>query len=191
MDAKKSSKAKRSSPRSALAQGPSAIHRFRVTDTTLITASAAGTVSTVYTLNPTAYTEYSDVSNLFSEIRVKRAVLHLVPVYNPSAAGTGQDVRGALVIGFQPDNTATAAGTFDEVWSCAGSKIMASAFIDERVFEAKIPQMAWASVGAPIPGPYAGCYGCFLIQSRASKFAANVDVVEAVIEVEYELRGRR
>ncbi len=183
----KRSKAKRTD---ALAQGPTFVHRFRVTDTTLIQSTAAGTVNAVYTLNPTAYTEYSDVSNLFSEIRVRRAVLHLAPVLNDIAQANVQ--RGALVVGFQPDNTATAAGTFDEVWSIAGSKIMSTtAGIEPKSFEAKIPQMAWAQVGAPIPGPYAGCYGAFLIQSRAGKFAATVDVVEAVIEVEYELRGRR
>ncbi len=183
---------KQRSRKSALSNGPQTVHSYRLTVSAPVQASAAGTVLVVTTVDPTSFTEYADLSALYSEIRIKRARYHLSYRHQGSASSGGVEIsRGGVAVAFNPANTATAPTSIAASWAVAGAKLVSGKITDTVIVEAKIPSMGWASTAAPIPGPYAGCYGAFELASNVGAFEANDSVFTGLLECEYEVRGRR
>ncbi len=172
---------------STLSSAPSTIHRFRLTTIATVSSSAGGVISSVHTFDPTGYAEFSDISDLFSEIRIKAARITLVPT-NVGYATTSVFTRG-VPVACNLGVTSTAPTSRTEVWSCAGAKVFQLNCVRPMVFDAIIPSMNWALTSSPIPGPYAGCYGAFWL------YSANLDnstqYYDMFMECEYECRGRR
>ncbi len=173
---------------STLSSAPSTIHRFRLTTIATVSSTAGGAIASVHTFDPTGFAEFSDISDLFSEIRIKAARITLTPVVGASGAGLPTIVRG-VPVACNLGVTSTAPTSRTEVWSCAGAKVFQLNCVRPMVFEANIPQMSWALTSSPVPGPYAGCYGAFWI------YSANLDnssqYYDMFMECEYECRGRR
>ncbi len=191
MDKKRSRKSAQFSR--ALSTLPSTVHSFRISYAATAQSDGAGLVAKVHTFDPSSYTEYSDISGLFSEIRVKRARLHLVPNRPLNSVSGGAPLQTfdscGIAVGCNLGITSTVPASRQEVWACAGAKVFSYGAVRPFIIDAVIPQMAWATTASPVPGPYAGCYGAF--QLYRSGFSATTDVYDYFIELEYEVRGRR
>ncbi len=179
---------------SALSSGPQTVHRFRLTTYGVMSAGATGQLLNTQTVDPSAFTEFSDLSALFSEIRIVRARVHMCMRRIHSDATSGANVNdydAGFAVGFDPAITTTAPTSPQNVYAIAGAKLIPSNMVATQTFEAKIPQMAWAAITSPVPGPYAGCYGAFQMASANGAYGANATVATIATEVEVEVRGRR
>jgi len=173
---------------------PQSVYRFRGTLIGQL-SSTSDVIAATITLDPSAYTEYADFSALFSEIRVVSSKLTLVPYvpYSVSNGGTvAQTTTGSAACGLNLGNTATAPASRPAVFSIPGSKPVSLTWPKPTVFTGKIPTMNWALVSAPVPGPFAGCYGSWdFYLSGVDASMVNAVQMEYYIENVYELRGRR
>lgn len=143
--------------RSLLDQG--AIYRFRITDTFPISSSAGGIIAQSITCNPSSMNEYADLSALFEEVRLIEASIVLVNV-SPGADASTQTKNGCLVA-FNEGVTSSTPSSYDAVWAIGGCKCHHLAKRDNSVFRYKPAEREWATTNAPVPGPYAGCYGAW------------------------------
>jgi len=168
---------------------PSTVYRFRLTNISTIGTSAGTVISTVITCDPTSYTEYSDLSNLFSEIRLVSSKIHIAnrPFYSSSTAA---DASPAIPVGFDPGITSTAPSNQISVWAIGGAKQHPFNSLESHTYVAKVPNMAWATTASPVPGAYAGCYGAWQLY-QAGFTSGSVTYALCYTENIYELRGRR
>ncbi len=166
---------------------PSTVHRFRLTTISTQSSSAGGVIAGVYTFDPSGFTEFTDISDLFAEIRIKSARITVVPRADASVAGSRIDAGIPVAANLGVTSTAPASRT--EVYSCAGAKVFQTNCVRPMVFEASIPTMNWALTSSPVPGPYAGCYGAFWIYS--ANLDASRQYYDIFMECDYECRGRR
>jgi len=166
---------------------PSAVYRVRMTDAYQFGTDSGGTLAKAITLDPTTSPDFGGITALFSEIRVISSVLHLsgVSVYNSSTTAA----RFLLPVALDLDNVNSNPASTQDVWSIAGAKVVNLNSPEIHTIRAKIPQMGWADMAVPAPGPYAGCWGAWVM------YRANMDLskpyVDAFIESVYEVRGRR
>ena len=169
---------------------PTAVAEFRLTTVTTVTATAGGGIASVFTCDPSSFAEYSDILALFGEIRLKSTSIHIgdtgkIPVGGSNATGT-------IPVAFDVSNTSTAPANTGEVWSVPGARIKQIVFTpgSNGVFSmtAKIPPLEWALTSAPVPGPYAGCYGAWVMYRSA--LIANAYYFDVWIENVYEVRAR-
>ncbi len=168
----------------------SSVYRFRVISLAQITTDGSGNVNSVITCDPTAYTDYSSIAALFGEIRLVKSMLHLVST-PPLANSTSSVTTGSLPVAFQYNNTSTApgVGAGPAVYSVANAELHSWANRLPSVFHAKIPPMEWATTSSPAPGPYAGCYGAW-VMARGGLSATTI-VLDVWMENVYEVRDRQ
>lgn len=188
---KEAKRSKSSRSKSVFNNGPQSVQRFRLTRTGTINSSGAGLLSltTELQVDPSGMTEYSDISDLYGEIRVIAARVTLTPVLVANAAGNNVTTWRSVPIAYDPSITSQAINTVAGVYSTAGAKAWFTGSVEPKTFVANVPVMSWASTATPAPGPYAGCYGAFVMYRPG--FSNSDVILDYYLEVEYEVRGRR
>jgi hypothetical protein len=168
---------------------PSTVYRFRLSNISTFGTSAGTVIASVITCDPSSFTEFSDLSNLFSEIRIVSSKIHLAnrPVL---ATDINADHSPALPVGFDPGITSTVPTTQVAVWAIGGARQHPLNSLESHTYVAKIPNMAWATTASPVPGAYAGCYGAWQLY-QAGFTSGSVVMGLVYTENVYELRGRR
>ncbi len=180
-------KQSKSAPASALSAKVGTTQRFRITYTTVVSADAGGALASVLTLDPSSYTEYASIADLYGEIRLKSSKLHIC---NIQIVDSGFPlIQRNMPVGCDLSITSTAPTSQAGVWSIAGARPHPSQSPERHTYVAKIPNMSWASTANPAPGPYAGCYGAWQIFRNG--LTANAAYFDAYLENEYEVRARR
>jgi hypothetical protein len=164
------------------------IYRFRLAYQNFFISSITGILGGSISLNPSARPEYGTLELLFGEVRVIKAVLHVVPL-NPHsdgyAAGTN---RFGIPFAYNPTETNTSPSSLSDVWQNATCKVMHLASSSAQIIVANVKGNSFALTGTPVPGPYAGCYGQF--EFYQTGLSASTTYFEFYLEVEYEFRGR-
>ncbi len=168
----------------AIGFDPTEVVRYRLTNCQLFASSAGTALSVLVTCDPSAYTEYADISALFSEIRLVSSTIHIANVLNTTTVN-----RYNLPIGFDPSNTSTSPVSQVAVYAIAGARFNPISSPEVHTYRARITQMAWALVTAPVPGPYAGCFGAW--SGYRSALDVSTSYCDVYSENVYELRGRR
>jgi hypothetical protein len=168
---------------------PLAIYTFKLTTQSGFSSSAGGTLYQYITFDPTAATEYTYLSNLFDLVRVKEAKLTLTNV-NPHADGyaTGY-VKTVLYVACDSARTAAAPSNIQAVIDCPNILTMPLGSSKAHVIWYKAPKdLNWATTSAPTPGPYAGCYGEWMLATNSLSFSQSY--VSYLSEIVYEFTSR-
>ncbi len=164
---------------------PNQVYRFRLTLVGgSVSSDAGGLIATVATCDPTSYSEFSDLNDLFTEIRLVRSVLHIA-VYNPAQLTKTQP----MVVVFNPAVTSTAPTSEAQLWAIPGARIMSLSALNPVTFNADISGNSWALFSAPVPGPYAGCYGAWQIYCNGV-LNTSAKYFYYYLENEYDVRSR-
>ncbi len=175
-----------------LRNNPAQSYEFRLTTNSQVTASAGGVIATVITCDPTSFAEFSDIGGLFSEIRLKSSTIHVMDALRVGPTVNDAIGSGSIPCGFDPANTSTAPTSAATVWSVAGARVKQlspNGAAPYFTMQQRLPPLEWAAMTAPAPGPYAGCYGAWVLYR--SGVTASQTYLDIWVENVYEVRGRR
>jgi hypothetical protein len=170
---------------------PMVRYQFKMTSTGNITSSAGGVVNGYVSFDPTGLggSEWGYLSGLFDYVRIVQARLTLVAI-NPHADGyaTGR-INAYVAFSCDAGKTATSPGSLAAVIDCANLVCVSPAEPKPQLIHYKAPgDLNWATVAAPIPGAYAGCYGQF--QYYQSGLSNTIQYLSYIYEGIYEFCSR-
>jgi hypothetical protein len=170
---------------------PGQSYYFRLASYATVSSSGGGTLSGYQTFNPTGITEFSSyLQNLFNQVRLVEAKVHWTNV-NPHSDGYAVGPQKFVVpVGCDMGLTATTPGSIAIVWECPNTKLVQLGSPRNTVIEAKVDRSItdFALCSAPVPGPYAGCYG--QIQWYNAGLTVSTAYATIFYEGVYEFRSR-
>lgn len=168
---------------------PLAIYTFKITTFAGFSSSAGGTLYGYISFNPSGVSEYTTLSALFDLVRIKECKLTLTNA-NPHSDGYAVgNVKTVCYVACDSAKTATTPTSIQTVVDCPNLLAMPLGSDAAHVITYKAPKdLNWADTAAPIPGPYAGCYGQWMLAS--SSLTVSVPYLNYVSEIVYEFTSR-
>jgi hypothetical protein len=168
---------------------PQMSYFFRLQDYGQLTASATGTMIGYITWNPSTFDGFTELTDLFSEIRIRSSRLSLCWA-NPHSDGyaTGR-INGAIAVSYDLGLTAATPATVDAILSCQDADVVCSGSTSVWKRDARVPVMEFARTSSTVPGPYAGCYGQWQFYNIPTLTASTL-YGHYYIENVYEFRTR-
>jgi hypothetical protein len=170
---------------------PNTVYRFRLIDFNSFASSGAGVLVGYISCDPatTSFSEWSSLINLFTEVRLVAARIHICNV-NPHSDGyaTGQ-IKSDVAMNFNDLSVATAPSSVLAVLDNAHSWLHPLGKSTASVYSAMVSKnRQFASTATPSPGPYAGCTGQFSFYQTA--LTASTTYFDYFLECEFEFRNR-
>lgn len=164
------------------------VYTFRLAGAASLSYST-GVINTFYACDPSAsgvnFGEWSTLSALFSEFRMKKFSIHFVSNFQTDIYGYGGlYICGNLGTATNPGSTAAIADNADSVvWAGKGDRT-------SRGYHHVIhgTQLGWSQVTTPTVEPFAGAPGSIQIYGVAS--AAATGDYQLIVEGIYEFRSR-
>lgn len=175
---------------SSLLVDPNEKYLFRLTTLAASVSSAGGVIAGAFAFNPTGTSEFSTLATLFTSVRIVQAKMTWINM-NPSTelAAAGVTLKPALLIASNANLTAAVPASATDVQDNPDSEIFSLSQAVPFTKKSRRYDNAFALCSAPIPGPYAGCYGEFLwYQSTASVSTKYADLL---FEGVYEFTARQ
>lgn len=174
---------------SSLLVNPNVSYKFRLTTLTAVTSTAGGVITGAFAYNPNGTTQFSSLSSLFDNVRIVDAEITWINM-NPSTelAAAGVTLKPAILIGTNNGLTASVPASAADIQDNADSELFSTSQAVPFRKRASRMNNEYALCSAPVPGPYAGCYGQFnWYQSTASVTTKYADVL---FEGIYEFTAR-
>ncbi len=168
----------------------------RLSNVTIHTASGGGNITYAAAASPAivSYSGYPSISPLFDEVKCVALELQVVPkaTYAPPTSGsnTTSTVVPVLACGSLISSSASPASLAD-VCSAQDARLVNWLTTESlgHIHHSKYPKdLAFAAVGTPAPGPYAGCPGS--IRLYGQDFAANAVHLATKVTATFHFRGR-
>jgi hypothetical protein len=168
---------------------PLAIYTFKITTNATFASSAGGTLLQYITFDPTGATEYTLLSGLFDLVRVKEAKCSFTN-FNPHSDGYAVgNIKSAVYIACDSAKTATLPTSIASVGDCPNLMTMCLGSTKTHIIWYKAPKdLNWATTSSPVPGPYAGCYGEWMIATGG--LTVSVNYLSYISEIVYEFTSR-
>jgi len=161
---------------------PEETYTFRLAYTHTIATDAAGNVLTFLPWDPTGISEYTAVSSLFSQVRLREARV--------TANGISGDGNQVYVSSYM-NSSGSAPSSFSAVITipdCVGWSPYNTA-INQKKSSPIHPNKLWADISTPSPGPDQGCFGQWYIATdHPGSFS--VDYFQCLVELFLDFRGR-
>lgn len=159
----------------------------------VVSANTSGTIS-LGDISPSIQnsSEYSTVSSLFTECRLVRCTVRIVP-----QVGTAALVTGSVMMGTQMAsnlNTFTAPTQFSNVQNLAGTFVIPVGPFINRTFRYNmvVPRrLEYSSITSDAPAtvtPWAGSPG--VVQMFGQDLTASASYIQIFVDVTHMLRGR-
>lgn len=164
-------------------------YQFKISTTGNATSSVPGVVAGYISFNPTGLAEFTSLSNLFDYVRIVEAKATLIAI-NPHSDGyaTGR-INAFIAVSCDAGQTAGTPASLATVIDCPNLLCFSPAEPKPQVIRYHAPSdLNWATVAAPIPGAFAGCYGEF--QYYQSGLSSSVAYFSYVFEGIYEFTSR-
>jgi hypothetical protein len=170
---------------------PRTIYRFRLIDFNSFSSSGAGVLAAYISCSPsvTSFSEYSSLTNLFTEVRLVAARLTICNV-NPHADGYATGfVKSDVAMNYNDLSVSTTPSSVLAVLDNAHSWLHPLGKSSHSQYVAKVSSnREFADTATPAPGPYAGCTGQFSIYQSA--LTASTTYIDYFLECEFEFRNR-
>jgi hypothetical protein len=170
---------------------PRSVYRFRLIDFNSFSTSGAGVLAAYISCSPsvTSFSEYTSLTNLFTEVRLVAARSHICNV-NPHADGYATGfVKSDLAMNYNDLSVSTTPASVLAVLDNAHSWLHPLGKSTVSTYSAMVSKdRQFADTAAPSPGPYAGCTGQFTIYQSA--LTASTTYIDYFLECEFEFRNR-
>jgi len=173
---------------------PLAVYRFKMVSYRPTSSSAGGNLVDNFSCDPgtTTFLEYTTLVALFSEVRLAKATLSIMPQNPHSDAMASTDLKYAVrkylpvtwddqLVNSLPTSVNSVIDNA-RVWFVH----LGRPSVNHMVVETN--DRAWAPTGSAAPGPYAGCTGQFSFYQ--SGLTVSYPYVDTVLAVEFEFRNR-
>ncbi len=164
---------------------PGKLYRFRCVRNAVLTTSGTGTLQLATGVYPSQFQEFSALSSLFSEARLRSTRIRYAFYYNASPTI-------ALCSSFDPFNNGSTTPTFNVAAAQPGAKLWPLAHTAaERVNRWTAKQLrTWSSIQSSGGGsdPTSGCRGCWY-HSLSGTGVVSEDIAVYIIEADYEFRN--
>jgi hypothetical protein len=166
---------------------PDVVYTFRFVNSSTVTASG-GIWNGSVNLDPTATSEWSSVSNLFQQYRLRFARATIVPA--PDTNGTGKS-NPFVAAGIHLGEITTSPGTLSAAFAVPDGRIISlDPGMPHRDYQWSTGDISkrfeFQLVGAA-GTPYAGAYGLFWYYGFANLTSSTFQVA---LEIEVDMRGR-
>jgi hypothetical protein len=170
---------------------PRTIYRFRLIDFNSFASSGAGLLSGYISCSPgvTSFSEYTSLTNLFTEVRLVAARIHICNV-NPHADGYATGfVKSDVAMNYNDLSVSVTPSSVLATLDNAHSWLHPLGKSTVSTYSAMVSKdRQFADTATPAPGPYAGCTGQFSFYQTA--LTASTTYFDYFLECEFEFRNR-
>jgi len=163
---------------------PQATYLFRLTGWSDLTP-AATVIAQAINFDPSSSSEYSSLSAIFGTVRLHSCTLHITPNHASSVT----TLMPPIFVGADGGKNSVTPASKNAVIECPISRIFPSLAVQTLSVQYKAYNMEWATVAAPVPGPYAGCYGQFSVYGDGFTIATAIFTFMVEKFVEFSSRS--
>lgn len=173
---------------SSVLVSPNVTYKFRLANLSAFSSDIGGVLAWAFAFDPSAITEFTTLSSLFNEVRIVQAKLTLIN-HNPHGDSAAAPVlKPGLVCGTDIGLAGTTPASAAAVYENPDSIIIPLGSDLPHYLHSQRFDNDFALTVAPIPGPYAGCYGQF--QGYQSTCSVSTKYLECLFEGIYEFTSR-
>lgn len=170
------------------------VYSIRMTRAASLTSSGGGAMALATPVYPSQFDQYTQLSPLFSECRIRKVRMQLTCLPNPNAAtvGTTDLIGGSFALAFNPRPGGTSPTTsITDVLRLPGCRVFNPFTNGRQVLVYKFPKVYPWSLTAGTGGgtdPIGGTSG-FFCNVALNTITASRAYMLYLIEAEYEFRG--
>jgi hypothetical protein len=183
-------------PIASVFSNSNSVYSIRLSKSSTLSTSGAGAMALATSVIPSTFAQYTQLSLLFNECRIKAVRMQVMAIPNPNAASSGTtSERGVIVCSaFNPRGGAGGSPTTSttEVIRIPGAKLYnPMQMVRPVIIDYKFPRnMPWSTVSASSSGgtdPTGGISGYFCNVCLTTATVSS-DLLQTLIEAEYEFR---